>query len=355
MRIALPTAMIRPATAVIGLGLLATTATGVTTAATASSGSGHGHKSADTAHNSADTAHNSDAYLDQLTPIAKQVYSAIDPVQRVLDKLSTPHAGDIFAARDAVIHSGNLHAIKHSLNSIKALEQPAEATRDHKYLVSAVKSMTKTLTTFQGLSKERNVNKLINEISGQSFDDLGAAENTWDVSLERLYSTHHRTAPRDFNGDHSTSMTRASWIFAADRSCNAVAAPLLTGLVKLGKVTTPSAGERYDALWHAALTHLSHRLHGLRRPTGIDPLPASYRLRLKVLAFNAKVFSRQHSALQRGDYAGYERTREQIREVLPSLHRFGLTMSGYGAVECGRLISVWSGHIPGKHRKAVSA
>jgi hypothetical protein len=346
----------RTTTAIIAVGLVCTIGADIAMAAQGGSGTaaaaGRSHH-AIAADNSAVAA-----YLRSLRPIAANVIAAVGPAEDVMDAIALPHAGDAFAARDALAHGDAMQRLELARGALARLHAPTELAAKQRDLITATRQMTTALKALHSLSSLLNGARIIAKIDLLSGSKLATAEGKWDGAIEAAYHASGASAPHDFTNYRHAPRSRTRWIFGADRACTA-ASFKLGDLRKLENVQTLASAEAWARRWARVLSFVGHRLTGLKQPTGASALPRLLRSRLKVLLFNSKVFSRQLAGLKNASFSAVEKTDEQIHEILPSLRALSAEMNGYGAHSCGLIIGLWGGKRPsttsgGHHPRSVS-
>jgi hypothetical protein len=295
-------------------------------------------------------------YLSGLRPVAMKVAAANAPAERVMTEIITPHAGDAFAARDALVYGETLTTLRSARAGLSQLHPPAALASQQRTLMSAVTSMTTAMRKVHALSSETNGVKLTAGLDEFADNSLASAIGDWKTALHSAYRIGHVAAPTA--GDGARAATRTAWIFGADRACSA-ASFRIADVNRRYNTSTVSGAEQYNRKWEATLTWISKRITALPRPHAASALPHLLAARLRLLAFNASQFRRLNTALRAQRLPAVERELNQIAQLRPSLRQFAGELDRYGARTCGLVIGSWGGKRPsgpsgGGHRSTVT-
>jgi len=337
----------RALSAALAVALLATLAAGITVAARGGGGiAGVGRAD--------DPVVADRTYLVSLQPIAAQVHAAVGPAVHVLAQINEPHAGDAFAARDALAHGEALARMRVVHAKLGRLKPPGELSSQHHKMVAAVRKMITALVRLHGFAGLTNGSRLITKFNIVGQGRFEGALQDWDDALAAAYRVRNLHEPGSLTRTlpHSPR-SRTGWIFGADRSCSA-ATYKLVNVEKYRDVPTVSAVESFDGIWQRTLAFVGHRITKLPHPRGAAALPTQLRSRLRLFAYDSRLFGRQLDGLRRESLSSVSRSQEQIHEVLPSLRALSSALRSYGAVSCGLIVGVWSGkHLPSSHKPSA--
>jgi hypothetical protein len=283
------------------------------------------------------------AFLRNLTPVANDVYRAAAPVQTVLAALADPGPDDIFAARDALAHGGSLAALKSLSTRLHALRPPVGLRDQTASLLKAVDAMKDALTSLSANGNVQRFDTLAEALSGDDATGFGVAQANFIDAVVASFGRQHTRPPFTSDNDgprlRSTSTT---WIFAADRACDAADVGLLP-VVKLAKETTLSSLREFDTLWARQLGRLATAFARLPRPSDARRLPLAVTSRLGVIKSNAVIFNSELRAIANRDVDSFDLAERQLHELLPSLAQLGKALRAYGAVHCGLIMAGWAG------------
>lgn len=328
----------------IGIGLLGTVGADIATAATSGGGS-NAAAATTSSHQSSGLSSAEVAYLRSLRPVAEKVLDALGPAENVMSAITEPHAGDAFAARDALVHGDALRQLAVAQQELGTLRPPTSFAAHQRGMVSAARQMAADLRQIRSMRSLVNGTRIIAKLDNLSGSKLATAEGKWDAAVEAAYERSNVGTPRDFTNFTHVPVSSTKWIFEADRTCSA-ASFKLANTRKYANEHTLAGAEKFDRLWARVLQFTGHRLAGLKRPAGASALPQPLRSRLKVLMFNSKVFTHQVAGLKAENLSAVDRAGDQIRELMPSLRVLASELSSYGAHTCGLVINLWSGKRP---------
>lgn len=283
------------------------------------------------------------AFLAKLTPMASDVYRAAAPVQAVLAALANPGPDDIFAARDALAHGGSLDALRKLSTALHALRPPRGLREQTDNLIKAVDAMKDALTGLSTHGNDKTFDGLAEALSGDDATGFGTAQGNFIDAVVASYGRDHARPPftSDIDGPRLRS-TSTSWIFAADKACDAADVGLLP-VAKLEKQSTLDAARQLVTLWSRELGLLAGAFAHLPAPRDADRLPVAVTSRLGVIKSNAAIFGSELRAINRHDPDGFALADRRLHELLPSLAQLGRALRAYGAVHCAVIIGVWSG------------
>ena len=283
------------------------------------------------------------AFLAKLTPVANDVYRAAAPVQTVLAALANPGPDDIFAARDALAHGGSLAALRKLSVQLHALRPPAGLRQQTGSLVSAVDAMKGALAGLAAHGKQDAFDTLANALNGDDATGFGIAESNFIDAVVASYGRQHTKPPFTSDSDGPRLRgTSTTWIFAADKACDAAYIGLLP-VVKLEKQETLSALQQLVTLWSRQLARLGTAFARLPQPRDADRLPRTVTSRLGVIKSNAAIFDKELRAITQRYPDAFDLAERQLHELLPSLAQLGKALRAYGAVHCGLIMAIWSG------------
>jgi hypothetical protein len=283
------------------------------------------------------------AFLATLTPVADDVYRAAAPVQTVLAALANPGPDDIFAARDALAHGGSLAALRALSTRLHALRPPVGLRQATASLVKAVDAMKDALTGLSANGHEEKFDALAEALSGDDATGFGVAQSEFIDAIVASYGRQHTRPP--FTSDNDGPRLRptsTTWIFAADKACDAAYIGLLP-VVKLEKQTSLSSLRQLVTLWSRQLGRLGTAFARLPRPSDARRLPLAVTSRLGIIKSNAAIFDRELRAIAKRDADSFDLADRQLHELLPSLAQLGKALRSYGAVHCGLIMAIWAG------------
>jgi hypothetical protein len=320
-------------TGVIALGLAATLSVDI---AHATGGSGNSVAARRHSALSADRA-----YLAALRPVAVKVHDAITPAQTVMTAILEPHAGDAYAARDALVHGDALAGVHAARLALQHLHVPAGMAKPQHDLLVAAKQMENALRRARTWTSIAG-NHLFNAVNNFGDGGMTTGASNWEVALNDAYAKVHQNTPSAFATWTHASPSRTDWIFVADRSCSA-ATYKLGNLDQLIQERTEASIQAFNHHWESALNWLGSKLQALPRPSGTEAVPSALRARLRTLHFNAQIYARMISAIRYHSLSGVERAINQLAQVRATLRSLSSEMNRYGARSCGLIIGQWGG------------
>ncbi|HVV75377.1 MAG TPA: hypothetical protein VHC43_05015 [Mycobacteriales bacterium] len=295
-------------------------------------------------------------YLAQLRPIAVSIHNAMAPAEKVISAITQPHAGDAYAARDALVHGDALAGLDAARAQLAKLEAPAQLAKQQHDLVTAAAKMDNALRRVRSLVGVTGM-PLENAINRVSEGNLAVGAGDWQIALNQAFASEALTQPPGLGFEDQAPASRTAWIFRADRSCSA-ASYLIGDVVRLSQEHTLQADEAVEGHLSHMVSWLDKRLSVLPKPSGSSALPARLTLRLHTLGFTAKVFNKLRTGLARSNFALIGRGVNQLDQVKSTLRALAADMSRYGATSCGVVIGQWAGKDVApqqSHHKAVSA
>ena len=321
------------ATALVALGLVATTCVDV---AVASERRAKQRKAA--AVRAEQRAERS--LLRDLSAIATDVMLAADPVQTSLRAASLPEPGQLVGARDAIAHGGAADALATAVTRLRGLHAPAPMRSGLAKLTKDVDDLHTLAARLAAYVDVKDLLVLSKRLNDDDADTFGVTSATVLDDLSTLYDRQHLTPPSvDSRAEDATS---ASWIFGASSACIDAQVALIP-VFAIKSIDGVATAERLSRLWQHALSLAATRIGRLPRPTGRQALPPGLTSRLGVMRYNASLFSAQVSALKRSDLTTYQLNAAKIRTVLPSLAQLSKAFRGYGAVGCANVLDGWAG------------
>jgi len=283
------------------------------------------------------------AFLATLMPVADNVFEAAAPVQAVLAALADPGPDDIYAARDALAHGGSLAALRSLSTQLHALRPPRGLRQQTASVVKAVDAMEGALTGLSTHGKQESFDALANALSGDDATGFSTAQGDFVDAVVASYGRQHAKPPFTSDSDGPRLRgTSTSWIFAADKACDAAYIGLAP-VVKLQKQTSLSALRQEVTLWGTQLGRLATAFARLPRPRDAARLPLAVTSRLGIIKSNAAIFGQELRAVNHQDPDAFDLADRRLHELLPSLSQLGKAMRAYGAVHCGLIMAIWAG------------
>lgn len=297
------------------------------------------------------------AYLAKLAPVANRIYLAVSPAQHVLNAIDTPHAGDAFAARDALANGESLVRLTAAQRSLMRLAAPTGLTAQRHQLLTTTRGMIAALKALRSLRNDSDGRHLMSRVTKLGAR-LTVAAGNFDTAVDVTYQVVNRAEPKGFSIYRKAPVTQTSWIFGADRSCSA-AEFTLSDLIKYRTVSSVSDAEALDRLWAHGLAVASHRIRAVPTPHGPARLPRTLSSRLRVLKYNSRLFAKLRSGLQHQSLSTVSAASDQIHSLQPSLRTLGKDLRSYGAVSCGQIIGIWGGNkhlltVVSQHHRTLS-
>ncbi|MBV9097372.1 MAG: hypothetical protein JO079_04875 [Frankiaceae bacterium] len=283
------------------------------------------------------------SFLRTLTPVADNVFEAAAPVQAVLAALADPGPDDIYAARDALAHGGSLATLRSLSTQLHALRPPRGLREQTASLVKAVDAMKDALSGLSSHGKQEGFDALANALGGDDATGFSTAQGDFIDAVVASYGRQHTKPP--FSSDNDGPRLRStstSWIFGADKACDAAYIGLVP-VAKLQKQTSLAALRQEVTLWGTQLGRLATAFARLPQPRDAARLPLTVTSRLGIIKSNAVIFQQELRAVNHLDPNAFDLAERRLHELLPSLSQLGKALRAYGAVHCGLIMAIWAG------------
>jgi hypothetical protein len=291
------------------------------------------------------------AYLDRVRQVARRLPTELRPVQFVLRAIERPHAGDIYAARDALSRLDAVEALSADVTFLQQSHVPAPLQHVGHEVVGALQEMRQALIAMRAQRGVVDPDSLSLNLQSAAASDLSRGIGDWRTGLQELFVRFREKAPqRPDNvvvGDPPPS--GISWTFAADRAClraHLHAATLLPGLRR--RPVDFAAARRLGNLTES----LSRQLHKIPLPAKAAQLRERVTSRLVTMRAWGRALVDESVAAIRGDLAGVRRAYDRFRTAsgaLPVLERGFRTVR---AIACATFVSTGPGT---GHRGGITA
>lgn len=277
-------------------------------------------------------------YADALRGVAKRVYTDVLPVQHILDTLMTPHAGDIYAARDALANDASVESLRADLHRLDALRAPAGYGAAHRHLRAALEHMADVVAKMRKRADVRNPVTLNSDLVDSDNTGLISSEGAWRTALRDLYRTRHESPP-------ATPMTGSAkhppeslvgWVFEADRRCIVADVASIPLVRRLKTNSFDTAAMRRGALISRRLVR---KLMALPVPrVGRDQLRQLVLSRLRSLDALSRAVSDAADAIDARNAGAAGRAVDRIRTTHVALRALARGFGHYHAVACQNFV-----------------
>jgi len=278
------------------------------------------------------------AYLDQVRRVAGRLPAEVLPVQLVLRALENPHAGDIFAARDALSRPDALRVLGRELHTLRGLHVPAPLRSRARYVVDALDHIRSAVLAMHQLHDVVDPRALNLDIQTTAGGALGRGIDEWRQGLQALFVRMKEKAPgapASLPGRHGPQ-TLMGWTFAADRACVRVAVrafPLLPALRR--RPVDLDAAQRLGEM----TVRLAAQLRAVPRPPGATDLRAKVTGRLVTLRSWGQALTDESIAAQRGDVLGVQRAFDRFRTTTAAMPTLAKGFRGMHATACANYVA----------------
>jgi hypothetical protein len=286
--------------------------------------------------------HQQSSYLRHVRSLAAQVRHDVRAVQEVLDALSRPRAGDIYAARDALANDEAAVALSHDLAVLQKLSVPARWQRHADHLHKSLKDIRDAVVSMRDLRKERDWRKLNLFLQTSAGTALSDAEIIWGQGLQSLFAERKQdppVAPAPFaKGAGPPSII--GWAFGADRSCVRGEIRGFPALSRLNRNHGDTLAIRQVGV---IITKTAHELQSLKLPDGAVDVRHSVVDHLRSLATEGRILVAEANAIDRGDLNSARRAVDRLRTTTAALPVLASGFRKLHLVACFNFVG------PGKH------
>jgi hypothetical protein len=283
------------------------------------------------------------AFLDDVRRMDSRVAHDIAPTLHVLHVLSTPRAGDIYAARDAFASTENVVALDRDVKAVAALKPPVAWTRYAADLRHAVDEMHDAMVGMHGDRESVDGDFLANDLQSHYGGLLASGLVDWQQAITELFTGRPEKKPAAVAGAGvlHVAPTLTSWVFGIDRVCIAD---------KLASSSPSSSDVGADRLRSSAahLTAISSRIRRVPLPRAqAAAIRRDVLDRMRMLDTEARLLRAEADAIDRVDLSTARQLVDRMRTLVGGLPLLERGFRKYHAVGCGGA--------PGSHGKRLSA
>ena len=283
------------------------------------------------------------AYLDRVRRVAERLPGELKPVQFVLLAIQRPHAGDIYAVRDALSRPDAVRALSSDVSYLSRGPVPAPLQPVSRDVFGALKEMRQAVVAMRAQRHVVDPDSLSLSLQSTAASDLSRGIGDWQTGLRELFVRFHEVAPPapETVVTGTPPPSGIAWTFRADRAClraHLHAAKLIPGLRQ--RPVDFYAARRLGKLTES----LAKALRKIPLPAAAAELRSRVTSHLITMRSWGRALVDESVAAIRGDIGGVRRAYDRFRTASGALPVLERGFRQVRAIACSTYVSTGRGN-----------